>query len=302
MSKQKSTDLYPVLPLRNTVLFPQQIIPIYVGREQSLELVNSLKGSKNKHIVVVAQKDSSVEVPVLEDLYKWGTLANIMKVFDMPDGSKSAIVQGLERVKIESNIDNESYLKAMVNRNQEIFDYGSELDSMTANLHAIFRKLIDIAPYLSDEQADILTSIQNPGKLADKSISLINIPIKEKQEILASIDVKKRLEKTNVIITREIQRIQLGEKIQSEVQDEISKSQREYYLREQMKAIQKELGEDEPSVEIDEIRNKVNEAGMPDDVNKIANKELKRLQKIPSHSPEYTVSRTYLDWLTISME
>ena len=298
MSKQKSTDLYPILPLRNTVLFPQQIIPIYVGREQSLELVNSLKGSKNKHIVVVAQKDSSVEVPVLEDLYKWGTLANIMKVFDMPDGSKSAIVQGLERVKIESNIDNESSLKAMVNRNQEIFDYGSELDSMTANLHAIFRKLIDIAPYLSDEQADILTSIQNPGKLADKSISLINIPIKEKQEILASIDVKKRLEKTNVIITREIQRIQLGEKIQSEVQDEISKSQREYYLREQMKAIQKELGEDEPSVEIDEIRNKVNEAGMPDDVNKIANKELKRLQKIPSHSPEYTVSRTYLDWLT----
>ena len=107
MSKQKSTDLYPILPLRNTVLFPQQIIPIYVGREQSLELVNSLKGSKNKHIVVVAQKDSSVEVPVLEDLYKWGTLANIMKVFDMPDGSKSAIVQGLERVKIESNIDND---------------------------------------------------------------------------------------------------------------------------------------------------------------------------------------------------
>ena len=278
MSKQKSTDLYPVLPLRNTVLFPQQIIPIYVGREQSLELVNSLKGSKNKHIVVVAQKDSSVEVPVLEDLYNWGTLANIMKVFDMPDGSKSAIVQGLERVKLETNIDNKLYLKAMVTRNQEIFDYGSELDSMTANLHAIFRKLIDIAPYLSDEQADILTSIQNPGKLADKSISLINIPIKEKQEILASIDVKKRLEKTNVIITREIQRIQLGEKIQSEVQDEISKSQREYYLREQMKAIQKELGEDEPSVEIDEIRNKVDEAGMPDDVNKVAMKELKRLK------------------------
>ena len=241
MSKQKSTDLYPILPLRNTVLFPQQIIPIYVGREQSLELVNSLKGSKNKHIVVVAQKDSSVEVPVLEDLYNWGTLANIMKVFDMPDGSKSAIVQGLERVKLETNIDNKLYLKAMVTRNQEIFDYGSELDSMTANLHAIFRKLIDIAPYLSDEQADILTTIQNPGKLADKSISLINIPIKEKQEILASIDVKKRLEKTNVIITREIQRIQLGEKIQSEVQDEISKSQREYYLREQMKAIQKNL-------------------------------------------------------------
>ena len=298
MSTKEAKELYPILPLRNTVLFPQQIIPIYVGREQSLKLVDNLKGSKNKHIVVVAQKDSSVEVPDINDLYKWGTLANIMKVFDMPDGSKSAIVQGLERVKIESKVDSETYLNAMVTRNQEIFEYGTELDSMTANLHAIFRKLIDIAPYLSDEQADILTSIQNPGKLADKSISLINIPIREKQEILASIDVKKRLEKTNVIITREIQRIQLGEKIQSEVQDEISKSQREYYLREQMKAIQKELGEDEPSVELDEIRKKVDEAKMPKDVNKVALKELKRLKKIPSHSPEYTVSRTYLDWLT----
>jgi len=298
MSTKEAKELYPILPLRNTVLFPQQIIPIYVGREQSLKLVDNLKGSKNKHIVVVAQKDSSVEVPDINDLYKWGTLANIMKVFDMPDGSKSAIVQGLERVKIESKVDSDTYLNAMVTRNQEIFEYGTELDSMTANLHAIFRKLIDIAPYLSDEQADILTSIQNPGKLADKSISLINIPIREKQEILASFDVKKRLEKTNVIITREIQRIQLGEKIQSEVQDEISKSQREYYLREQMKAIQKELGEDEPSVELDEIRKKVDEAKMPKDINKVAIKELNRLKKIPSHSPEYTVSRTYLDWLT----
>ena len=298
MSMKENKELYPILPLRNTVLFPQQIIPIYVGREQSLDLVNDLKESKNKHIVVVAQKDSSVEVPDIEDLYNWGTLANIMKVFDMPDGSKSAIVQGLDRVKIDTKVDHDKYLKAMINRNMEIVEYGSELDTMTANLHTIFRQLIDIAPYLSDEQADILTSIQNPGKLADKAISLINIPIREKQEILASIDVKKRLEKTIVIITREIQRIELGEKIQSDVQDEISKSQREYYLREQMKAIQKELGEDEPSIEIDEISDKITEAKMPKDVHKIAIKELKRLKRIPTHSPEYTVSRTYLDWLT----
>ncbi len=298
MSIKENKELYPILPLRNTVLFPQQIIPIYIGREQSLDLVNDLQEAKDKHIVVVAQKDSTVEVPQLEDLYHWGTLANIMKVFDMPDGSKSAIVQGLDRVKIDSKVDNDKYLKAMINRNVEIVEYGSELDTMTANLHTIFRQLIDIAPYLSDEQADILTSIQNPGKLADKAISLINIPIKEKQEILASIDVKKRLEKTIVIITREIQRIQLGEKIQSEVQDEISKSQREYYLREQMKAIQKELGEDEPSIEVDEINDKIVEAKMPKDVHQVATKELKRLKRIPTHSPEYTVSRTYLDWLT----
>ena len=298
MTTKENKELYSILPLRNTVLFPHQIIPIYIGREQSLDLVNDLNDSKNKHIVVVAQKESTVEVPDIQDLYNWGTLANIMKVFDMPDGSKSAIVQGLDRVKIESKVDNEKYLKALIQRNVEIVEYGSELDTMTANLHAIFRQLIEIAPYLSDEQADILTSIQNPGKLADKAISLINIPIKEKQEILASIDVKKRLEKTIIIITREIQRIQLGEKIQSEVQDEISKSQREYYLREQMKAIQKELGEDEPSIEIDEINDKIVEAKMPKDVHKVAMKEVKRLKRIPTHSPEYTVSRTYLDWLT----
>jgi len=301
MSKEKrkeAKEIYPILPLRNTVLFPQQIIPIYVGREQSLELVNDLGTAKNKHIVVVAQKDSSVEVPDISDLYNWGTLANIMKVFDMPDGSKSAIVQGLDRVKISSKVDNEKYLKALVERSLEVVEFGTKVDEMTANLHAIFRKLIDIAPYLSDEQADILTSIQNPGKLADKAISLINIPIKEKQEILASLDIKKRLDQTIIIINREIQRIELGEKIQSEVQDEISKSQREYYLREQMKAIQKELGEDEPSIEIDEIQIKVDEAKMPKDVKKVAMKEINRLKRIPTHSPEYTVSRTYLDWLT----
>ena len=301
MSKEKTKEakeLYPILPLRNTVLFPQQIIPIYVGREQSLELVNDLGDAKNKHIVVVAQKDSSVEVPDISDLYNWGTLANIMKVFDMPDGSKSAIVQGLDRVKIKTKVDNEKYLKALIERSREVVEFGTDVDKMTANLHAIFRKLIDIAPYLSDEQADILTSIQNPGKLADKAISLINIPIKEKQEILASLDIKKRLDRTIIIINREIQRIELGEKIQSEVQDEISKSQREYYLREQMKAIQKELGEDEPSIEIDEIQVKVDEAKMPKEVKKVAMKEISRLKRIPTHSPEYTVSRTYLDWLT----
>ena len=124
MTIKENKELYSILPLRNTVLFPHQIIPIYIGREQSLGLVNDLKDSKNKHIVVVAQKDSTVEVPDIEDLYNWGTLANIMKVFDMPDGSKSAIVQGLDRVKIESKVDNKKYLKAMIQRNVEIVEYG----------------------------------------------------------------------------------------------------------------------------------------------------------------------------------
>ena len=155
-----------------------------------------------------------------------------------------------------------------------------------------------MSPNLSDEQMKQLKNVEHPGKLADRATSMLNIYTSEKQEILEMLDVQKRLEKVSVIVNREIQRIQLSEKIQSDVQDEISKSQREYYLREQMKAIRKELGEDEPSLELKELEKKINESGMSETVKAVADKELKRLQRIPTQSPEYNVARTYLDWLT----
>ena len=291
-------NIYPILPLRNTVLFPQQIIPIYIGREHSLNLVNDFSESDDKHIVVVAQKDGTVEEPNFIDLHQYGTFAKIMKVFDMPDGSKSAIVQGIDRVKLIEQVENEGYMKAAVDKCVNSERDSDDLKSSVSNLQIVFKNLIEIAPYLSDEQANIFNSIQDAGKLADKAISLMNISTKEKQEILEELDIQERLGKANLIITREIQRIELGEKIQANVQDEISKSQREYYLREQLKAIQKELGEDEPSVEINEIEEKINTVGMPENVEAVARKELKRMKRIPTQSPEYTVSRTYLDWLT----
>jgi len=296
-NKDEVLEIYPVLPLRNTVLFPQQIIPIYVGREQSLKLIADLPKGGKKYIVVVAQKDGSVENPKASDLYEYGTLAMVMKVFDMPDKSRSAIVQGLDRVRVKNFLDPDPYYKGLVEKIRGVVTPSAEIEGITVNVQEIFKKLIEIAPYLSEEQFHVLSNIQNPGKLVDKAISLMNISTKEKQDILEELDIKKRLEKCTVLINREIHRIELGEKIQSDVQDEISKSQREYFLREQMKAIQKELGEDTGGVELDELDEKIKTAKMPEKVETVARKELTRMKKIPAQSPEYTVARTYLDWL-----
>lgn len=296
-NKDEVLEIYPVLPLRNTVLFPQQIIPIYVGREQSLKLIADLPKGGKKYIVVVAQKDGSVENPKASDLYEYGTLAMVMKVFDMPDKSRSAIVQGLDRVRVKNFLDPDPYYKGLVEKVRGVVTPSTEIEGITVNVQEIFKKLIEIAPYLSEEQFHVLSNIQNPGKLVDKAISLMNISTKEKQDILEELDIKKRLEKCTVLINREIHRIELGEKIQSDVQDEISKSQREYFLREQMKAIQKELGEDTGGVELDELDEKIKTAKMPEKVDTVARKELTRMKKIPAQSPEYTVARTYLDWL-----
>ena len=290
-------EIYPILPLRNTVLFPQQIIPIYVGREQSLKLIDDLSSEDRKYIVVVAQKDGAVENPAGDELFEVGTLAMVMKVFDMPDKSKSAIVQGLERVRISTFTQDQPYYKGLVNKITDTVDSDEELEAIATNLQGIFKKLIKVAPYLSEDKSTALSNIQNPSKLADKAVSLMNIATSEKQDVLDEMDIKARLEKATVVVNREIQRIELGEKIQSNVQDEISKSQREYYLREQLKAIQKELGEEGVGVEIEELEEKIHKAEMPEKVEKVARKELKRMQKIPQQSPEYTVSRTYLDWL-----
>ncbi len=289
-------EIMPIMALRNTVLFPQQVIPIYIGRERSLKLIDDLPENKRR-IVVVAQREGSVESPDKEDLYEWGTIAQVLKIFNMPDGSKSAIVQGIERARIQSYIQVQPYFKGAVMKAQEIYKTSIEVDAMLSNLRQLYDKLIKVAPYLTEEHASILTNIQHPGRLVDRAMHLINVAVKEKQEILQELDVRNRLEKATVIINREIQRIELGEMIQSEVQDEISKTQREYFLREQLKTIRKELGEDEGTVELKELEEKITASKMSDEARKVAEKELSRLQKIPPASPEYTVSRTYLDWL-----
>ena len=291
------TDKYPVMPLRNTVLFPQQVIPIYIGRDSSLKLINDLD-PKKRYIVVVAQEDGSIEDPKPEDLYAYGTLAQVLKVFDMPDNSKSAIVQGISRVKVLEYTKHEPYFTAAVQSvdDQPITDQ-LEVDALTTNLRQAFEDLMKVAPNLTEEHSGMLKNIQKPNRLTDRAISVITISNQEKQEILEELDIKMRMEKALNLISREIQRIKLGEEIQSEVHDEITKTQREYYLREQMKAIKKELGEDEGTVELKELEDKIKAANMPEESEKVAMKELDRLSRIPTQSPEYNVSRTYIDWL-----
>ena len=294
----KGADEYPVMPLRNTVLFPQQVIPIYIGRERSLKLINGLD-PKKRYIVVVAQEDGSIEDPKSSDLYAYGTLAQVLKVFDMPDNSKSAIVQGISRVKILDYTNQEPYFFAAVeSMEEEPITDGLEVDALAANLRQAFDELMKVAPNLTEEHSGMLKNIQKPNRLTDRAISVITISNQEKQEILEELNVKKRIEKALNLISREIQRIKLGEEIQSEVHDEITKTQREYYLREQMKAIKKELGEDEGSVETKELEDKLKAAKLPEDAEKVAMKELDRLSRIPTQSPEYNVSRTYIEWLS----
>ena len=293
----KEENTLPVLTLRNTVLFPQQVIPIYIGREQSLNLINDLP-KEDKRIMVIAQKEGAVEDPRPEDLYKKGTIAQVLKVFKMPDDSKSAIVQGLNRARVSNLRIGDTYYIGEVEELDEYTEDSIEIDAMIGNFKKHYKNLIEVAPYLSEEHKSMLTNIQDPARLIDRGIHLMKIPTKEKQNIIEELNVKKRIEKAIVIINRELQRIELGEKIQSDVQDEISKNQREYFLREKLKQIKKELGEEEGNVEINELKEKVEKANLTDEAEEVAKKEIKRLERIPAASPEYNVTRTYVEWLT----
>ena len=294
----ESSEEYAVMPLRNTVLFPQQVIPIYIGREKSLKLISDIELEKKKYIIVVAQEDGSIEDPNTEDLYSYGTLATVLKVFAMPDNSKSAIVQGIARVKILDYLSKEPYFKAVASKvNDDPIVDELEIDGITENFRKSFSDLIKVAPNLTEEHTGMLSNIKKANRLVDRAISLMTLSNQEKQEILEEVNIKSRLEKANSIINRETQRIKLGEEIQTEVHDEIAKTQREYYLREQMKAIQKELGEDEGTVETKELEERIKSAKMPEASESVAMKELDRLSRIPTQSPEYNVSRTYIEWI-----
>ena len=291
-------QVLPILPLRNTVVFPRQIIPISVGREKSIKLMED-SFSESKLVVLVAQKDGKIEEPVPEDLYRWGTLASIMKVFKMPDGTQSVMVQGFCRAKVLNFTQVEPFLKALVQPLEEQSVEGLDIEALSTNIQNVFHQVVNLAPYLTPEHLMLVSNTEEPSGLGDMIASNLNVSSVEKQEILEIMDIKKRLEKVNYMLNKELQILELGSKIQSEVQGEISKTQREYYLREQLKAIKKELGEDqdERTVEFNELRQKIEEAEMPDEALKIAEKELDRLSKMPPAAAEYTVSRTYLDWL-----
>lgn len=287
----------PVLPLRGTVAYPDLIVPLVVGREKSIKLIDEAM-SKDRLIGILTQKNPDIEEPDIEDLYTIGTVATIMKMVKMVDGSQRIVVQGICRFKLIEFTQKEPHLRARVLPIFEEYQKDMEVDAMYINLRNLYKKAVEIAPYLSAELAQISSKIESPGNLGDLVASTINISVAERQDILEKIDLKERLKKVTILLNRELETLELSSKIQSHIKEGIDKTQREYYLREQLKAIQKELGEvDERYTEIDELRKKMTEANMPPEVQKVTEKELDRLSKMSTMSAEYTVARTYIDWL-----
>jgi len=289
-----------VLPLRDTVLFPNSFIPLAVARESSVRLVEDAVNDGSL-IGVFTQRDASTEEPSQDDLYQVGTATHIHKMFKLPDGSLRLIVQGLSRLRLISLTTAHPYLKAKVESAAELVTERDhlELDALQRNIKTNFQQVVSLSPLLSDDLQTLSTNVDEPGKLTDFiASSLTTLTTAVKQEVLETLDVHARIDVLNRILIKELEVLELGSKIQSQVQSEVGKNQRDYFLREQMKAIQKELGEgDDQAKEIEELRAKIDAVGMPDSVHKEAIRELDRLSKMPVAAAEYTVSRTYLDWL-----
>jgi ATP-dependent Lon protease len=290
----------PVLPLRDTVLYPNSFMPLAVARESSVRLIDEAVSSGSL-IAVFTQREAGEDEPLQDDLYPVGTASHIHKMFKLPDGSLRIIVQGLVRVQLSEVIAVRPYLRARVEEAAEVLGDQDrlEIDALQRNIKTNFQQIVSLSPLMSDDLQTLAMNIAEPGRLADFiASSLGSITTETRQEVLATLDVRERLDVLNRLLIKELEVLELGSKIQSQVQSEVGKNQRDYFLREQLKAIQRELGEgDDQTKEIEELRTKIEAVGMPETVKKEALRELDRLSKMPPAAAEYTVSRTYLDWL-----
>ena len=290
----------PVLPVRDTVLFPHAVLPLTVGRESSIQLINSL--GEEKTILVVAQREARVDAPQPTDLYSIGTLATVHKVVKMPNQSLFVFTEGLSRGKLQDFTQLTPFLRADVEPLGDAQpEMSPEVEALQRNVLTLFQQIVAGSPTLSDELQTVAINIDEPGRLVDFiASSLPFLSTKDKQEILETSDVARRLQTINQHLAKELEVQQLRNKIQNEVQDQVQQSQREYYLREQMKAIQKELGEqDETQRDVEELRQKIEAAGMPEEVKKEATKELNRLARMSPMAADYSVTRNYIEWLAV---
>ena len=292
--------MLPVLPVRDTVLFPHAVLPLTVGRESSVQLINSL--GEDKTIVVVAQREARVDNPQPTDLFSVGSLAVVHKVVRMPNQSLFVFAEGLERVKISEYSQLTPFMRATVESIPELpTPKNAEIEALQRNVLTLFQQIVAGSPTLSDELSTVAGNIEDAGRMVDFiASSLPSLSTRDKQDVLETSDVQIRLEKINQHLAKELEVQQLRNKIQSEVQDRVQQTQREYYLREQMKAIQKELGEqDETTRDAEELRQKIESAGMPDDVKKEALKELGRLARMSPMAADYGLTRNYIEWLAV---
>src|SRR5208282_6326962 len=297
LSNVEIPEVLPVLPLRGIVIFPYQIHPFLVSRPSSLKLIEDV-GQAEKVIGLAAQKNPEEENPGPDGLYERGTAVRILKMLRYPDQSVRVLVQGLARVELSNFTQRDPYFIAHASRLTELVTSDKEVEALHAHLVSQFSKFVSLVPYLPDELQVKAMQENDPARLTDMVASYLKIAVEEAQDLLVTLDVRGRLEKLVAILGREIEMLELGHKIQSQVQTELNKNQREYYLRQQLKAIQKELGEgDARTSEVEEIEKKIEEAKMSPEARKVADKELERLKMIPPESAEHTVVRTYLDWL-----
>jgi ATP-dependent Lon protease len=290
----------PILPVRDTVLFPGAVMPLPIGRESSLALLESLQGQE-KLLGVVAQLDPRVEAPSGTDIHTVGAVAKVHKMVRMPNGNVVAFLEGLDRIRVIEVVGLKPFLRARVELQPDLEDEpDAELTALERNIQEIFREVVARSPQLSDDLQTAVTHIDHPGRLADFiAANLPSLTTMVRQELLETFNVRKRLELLINELSKEKEVLELRNKINEQVQEQVNQSQREFLLREQMKAIQKELGEsDDTQAEVDELRKKVEESGMSAEAKKECERELKRLAKMTPASAEYMVSRTYLEWMT----
>jgi ATP-dependent Lon protease len=290
-------DALPILPLRETVTYPDTLTPLAVGQERSIKLVNDVL-SGNRMLAMVASKDPENEAPGSGDLYGVGVAGTVARMMKVPDGTLRILVQGSERIRILDYVTEEPYLVARIEAMPDVIEQSTELEALTRNVQSTFSEIIEAIPYLPEELQLAVANLDDPSALSHLISGALRISTEEKQELLEAVDVTRRLRRLSEILARELEVVQLGSKIQSQVESEIDKGQREYFLRQQLKAIQEELGEgDEQQAEVNELRQRLEEAGLPEEAKQQAERELGRLEKLPPIAAEYGVIRTYLEWL-----
>ncbi len=288
----------PILALKDTVVFPQSLMPLAIGQERSIKLIDDVV-SGDRFLALVTARDASVDTPGFDDIYDVGTVAIVHKMFRIPDGTLRILVGGLHRIRLAKRLSDDPYLVGEFDALPDENDDTPEVEALTRNVQGLFARIIGLAPYLPQELQLAAANVDDPSALAHLVASTLrSIPTEERQELLEQADVERRLRHISAILSREAEVLELGSKIQSQVQSEMEKGQREYFLRQQLKAIQAELGEGDPEqAEVNELRERLDQVKLPEDVRKAAERELGRLERLPTAAAEHGVIRSYLEWI-----
>jgi ATP-dependent Lon protease len=290
-------QVMPALPLKETVVFPDSMTPLAIGQERSIRLIDDVVAG-DRMLVLLTVKNSQLEQPGWDDVYHVGTAAMVHKLVRVPDGTLRILVQGLERVRLVEPAQDEPYLVGGFEAVPDVSPETKEVEALTRNVQGLFARVIGLVPYLPEELQLAAANVEDPSALCSLVASTLRLKSEEKQHLLEEADVEARLREISMILNRELEVFELGTRIQTQVQSELEKGQREFYLRQQLKAIQEELGEADPEqAEVNELREQLDALALPEGVRKAAMREVGRLEKLPSAAAEYGVIRTYLDWI-----